>query len=792
MRKFYILISLLSSIHLFCQGDFNMALVSKIDWGEGGSGSWGHTDPRGIEYAIIGTTKSIKILSLENPKNPKERISIPGANTTWREARAFGNFIYVTTESVDGVTIIDITKGPDSITWKRWKPEIPNVGNILTTHSINMDELGYLYLNGNNTVRGVAIFDTNKDGNNPELKSIIASPYTHDCYATKTILYTADLSGGVGVYDIKDKTKPILLNRFATTKNFTHNMWTSPDEKYLFTTDETSGAAIDAYDVTDPKNIKLLGKYQNLDTRIDKTIPHNVYAVNQNFAATAYYTDGVVITDMSRPDNIIKVGSYDTYLPSGPENGSWFLGCWGIYPFLKSGHIIASDMSTGFYLLKPEYKRASYLEGKTLLKNQNGILSPISDAVITIKASKKAFGTSNANGIYKTGIAEAGLYTVIFTHPTFKTDSVQLTLKTGEVVNYDFIINAQSANGKVFDDKNIAIKNSQVLYTVLPNADALASSNFDALSVIRVPGDSTGTYSVLVQTNQQYSLMATAWGYEPKEIKFTNTPIPNIQLKQGLKDDFITDLGWKNTIKAVAGNWERGKPIGTTNAGLSSNPARDADGDVGNMAFVTGVAGGAVGDFDVDGGTTTLESPSMNFIGFDSVVINYQKWFYNGGGSGVPNDKFTIYLSNGTTQIPLETINTNTVTWVPSEISITKKDILFTSNMKIVLETGDDAIGHIVEAGFDNFSLKLLKTILPTKDEFAIKYKIFPNPFSHQINIVGDDIKEVELIDLMGRSVRKSQNNVILTDDIIPGVYTLKVTSKGGQTNSSPCLVKSK
>jgi choice-of-anchor B domain-containing protein len=793
MKHFYTLILFACTISIYSQANFNMTLVAQKDWGEGGSGCWGHTDTKGIEYAIIGTTKSIKILSLEDPTKPNERLSIPGATTTWREARAYGNFIYVTTESQDGVTIIDLTKGPDSMSWKRWKPVVPNFTAAITTvHSINMDELGFLYLNGNNPVRGVAIFDTKKDGNNPEFMSSLTAPYTHDCYATKTILYTADLSQGIGVYDIKDKKNPVLLNRFTSSRNFTHNMWTSPDEKFLYTTDEVSGATIDIYDVADPTNVKFLGKYQNQDTRTDKTIPHNIYAVGPNYAVTSWYTDGVLITDMTRPDNIVKVASFDTYLPAGPETGTWFLGCWGVYPYLKSGNIIASDMSTGFWLIKPTYQRASYLEGKVLLREPNGTLTPLPNATITIKSAKKSFGKTNGNGIYKTGIGEPGQYTILFSHPSIFADSAIVTLKSGEVVIKDYIIDVQYTTGKIVTETNKAIPNPKIIYSLaLPNNQMLSNSSLDNIQLGSANGDTSGSYRILTQPNNKYSLIATAWGYEPKEIQITNlTTASTIQLKAGFKDDFLTDLGWQNTIKSTSGNWERGVPAGTLNGTAQSNPAKDADNDLGNQAYVTGINGGAPGDFDVDGGTTILESPAMSFEGFDSVSFTYQKWFYNGGGSTTPNDKFTIYLSNGTSRIAIDSTNTNTPAWLLTTKALSRRNIPFTNNMRLILETGDDSVGHLVEAGFDNFKAQLLKFSTPTFDQSFADFKVSPNPFNNQLNVIGDNVYEVKIFDLTGRQVYSTKEKIIPTHSFGPGAYLIQAISQDGKTSAAQKIIK--
>jgi hypothetical protein len=46
------------------------------------------------------------------------------------------------------------------------------------------------------------------------------------------------------------------------------------------------------------------------------------------------------------------IGFYDTY--QGPA-GNGYEGCWGVYPYLPSGNIIASDVNEGLFVLKLNY-----------------------------------------------------------------------------------------------------------------------------------------------------------------------------------------------------------------------------------------------------------------------------------------------------------------------------------------------------------------------------------------------------------------------------------------------------
>jgi hypothetical protein len=64
---------------------------------------------------------------------------------------------------------------------------------------------------------------------------------------------------------------------------------------------------------------------------------------------TSYYYDGIYVFDISDPVNPTIAGFYDTY----PDpNLGFYRGAWGVYPFLPSGHILASDMETGLYVLE--------------------------------------------------------------------------------------------------------------------------------------------------------------------------------------------------------------------------------------------------------------------------------------------------------------------------------------------------------------------------------------------------------------------------------------------------------
>ena len=118
--------------------------------------------------------------------------------------------------------------------------------------------------------------------------------------------------GGVGIYDISDRRDPKFITRFQTPNTFAHNVWTSPDGNILLPPMKYPEHIWLHTISSDLNNIRFFDKCRNEDTQIGKVIPHNTYA-RENYTITSWYTDGILIHDMTRPENIVKVSEYDTF-----------------------------------------------------------------------------------------------------------------------------------------------------------------------------------------------------------------------------------------------------------------------------------------------------------------------------------------------------------------------------------------------------------------------------------------------------------------------------------------------
>ena len=157
MKKISLLIFISIQFIFATQAQYNCQLLGKRTYtGMNLSGSWGWNDlVNNKEYALVGTTKGLSIVDITTPTTPVEVKFIPGSQGLWRECQTWKNHAYITQDNninanSEGVLIYDLTTLPGGKvdTFKS------GGGNdtILKTHSLYIDDSGFLYLNGGRTV----------------------------------------------------------------------------------------------------------------------------------------------------------------------------------------------------------------------------------------------------------------------------------------------------------------------------------------------------------------------------------------------------------------------------------------------------------------------------------------------------------------------------------------------------------------------------------------------------------------------------------------------------------------
>ncbi len=557
---------------------------------------------------------------------------------------------------------------------------------VVSRHFI--DENGIAYLCGSNGGLGTVMIDVDANPTNPPIVGSYTLRYVHDLYVRGDTMWTAEINNGIfSVVDVSNKAAPSVLATQSTSSNFTHNIWLSDDGATVFTTDEVSGANVDAYDVSDLTDITEVDRFR--PPTGPSSIPHNAF-VKDNFILTAWYRDGLRITDATQPDNLIEVGFYD----SSPLSGNGFNGAWGTYPYLPSGHVLISDIEEGLFVVTPSYTGAAFLEGQ-VTDNSSG--APLFDASIVLDGNTTA---SDLFGQYATGTASSGTYTVTVARAGYVTQNIPgVSLTAGSTTTLDVALVPSTAftqTGQVLDQATgAAIPGAQVQFTSLTGTYGATTDGSGNFSIPGLPGD-------------VYDAVAGKWGYEElyqTGLSLTGAPL-TINLDAGYADDFNLDLGWISSGTASTGAWERGEPIGTDFSGSTANPDVDVASDQGGLCYVTGNGGGAVGSDDVDAGTVLLTSPVFDLSSATDPMLEYSRWWFNDGGSGAPNDSLVVELSNGSTTATLEVAvngDPDESSWADRSFRVA--DFLSpTANMQLTIRTADrPATGHLVEAGLDAF-----------------------------------------------------------------------------------------
>lgn len=779
MKHFYLLIAVMLFAVTSIHAQLNMNEVAHYPYPPSRgdcSDIWGYVDGMGNEYAIVGNQTGTSIVSLANPANPVEVFYSPGANSIWRDIKVWGTTAYITNETGNGLKIIDLSNLPGPITAGDVYQYTGSSYPFQSAHNVFIDEVGRAYVLGaNNGMGGAIILDVATNPLAPIELGRYNEYYLHDVFVRGDTLWGGAINDGFFVVvDVTNPASTVTLASQYTPNTFSHNVWLSDDGNTLFTTDEVSGAYVASYNVSDINNIVPLDQVQSSPGQ--GVIPHNAFVLG-DYVITSYYRDGVVVHDATDPANLVEVANFDT---SPAFSGNGFNGCWGVYPYLPSGLVIASDIEEGLYVLGLTLNPSAVLEGTVTDAVTTNPLNNVLVEVLTTTVT----GNTDALGFYSTGVASGGTYDVSYSKVGYVTQTISgITLTNGNTTIQDVQLvplPTFTLTGQVIDQNSNGVPNAVVN---IQNAGSSYTVTTNGLGNFDIPSFLEDTYDITIGL----------WGYHtlclPNQVlNIANNPY-TYQLNEGYSDFFDLDLGWTVNGNVSTGDWERGDPVGTTYQNDESNPEEDSD-DCGVQAYITGNGGGAAGDDDIDGGTTYLTSPIFDLTGYSNPYISFERWFFNAGGTGNPNDSLVVQLTNGTQTaiIDFATANDpNTSSWAAKDIRVL--DFMTTSAfMQVQVRAMDLPGGHLSEGGFDNFVVRDSSSVGLTSLNVSTVVQIYPVPFDQTLQVRLDASKfqsvQVELLEIgSGKIVQMEEfdnsGKYELSTDVSQGVYVVRIYGDG-------------
>lgn len=316
---------------------------------------WGYTS-NGNEYAILGSLQKVHFLNVSSPTPNLVAEFSPGASSIWRDFKTYGSYAYgVADQGSEGLLIFNLANLPGSVSLVT-----QTTAFFERAHNIFIDQAsGRLYVAGANTQGQGLIILSLANPTSPTLLGSVnlqnhggpLSSYVHDVHVYGNLAFCSH--GGAQalyIYRVDNPANPVYFTHMSGyyQSGYNHSSWLNGTGQYLVFADETHGSSLKIMDLANRTNLVITDFFGSDMLQLGTSIAHNPF-INGNYCYVSYYHEGVQVFDISNPADVVKVAYYDTY----PSNSNYlgYEGCWGVYPFLPSGKILASDIDHGLFVL---------------------------------------------------------------------------------------------------------------------------------------------------------------------------------------------------------------------------------------------------------------------------------------------------------------------------------------------------------------------------------------------------------------------------------------------------------
>ncbi|GAA4555027.1 hypothetical protein GCM10023193_00230 [Planotetraspora kaengkrachanensis] len=236
------------------------------------------------------------------------------------------------------------------------------------------------------------------------------------------------------------------------------------------------------------------------------------------------------------------------------------------------------------------------------------------------------------------------------------------------------------------------------------------SYTFEMYPVANNPGFYPGDEQIATQTARNKAAVLMLLEYSDcvyrvigKESTYCGTggPAPTTVYS----DTFETASGWtanpSGTDTATSGAWERANPADTN----SSGPKQLGTTASGSFDLVTGAsAGTAAGDFDVDGGVTSIRSPLITLPSSGTLTLSFS-WYLGHGSNSSSADYLRVRVVGNTTSTVFQQLGAATdrdAAWSTASVSLSG---FAGQQVRILVDAADASGASLVEAGVDEVKI---------------------------------------------------------------------------------------
>ena len=174
-------------------------------------------------------------------------------------------------------------------------------------------------------------------------------------------------------------------------------------------------------------------------------------------------------------------------------------------------------------------------------------------------------------------------------------------------------------------------------------------------------------------------------------------------------DTFETSMGWTTnplgTDNATTGRWQRGNPQGTSSSGVATQLDPCAGGSA--NCLVTGLsAGSSAGAFDVDGGTTTIQSPQLVLPSAGILTLDFSFYLAHlNNSSSADFFRVLVVPATGTATVVFEELGAaanDAAVWASRSVSL----VAFAGQtIRLRIQAADASGASLVEAAVDNVTV---------------------------------------------------------------------------------------